>query len=467
MKRNALTIVSLFLFIGFFSGLALAGQVVTKELSQWARQAIANEQTLSVIPSAKSVAVLYYQNLTGNAALDPLQKGLTVMLTTDLAKVKDIAVVERARLQAILDEIELGTTGLVDTETAPRVGRLVGARFLSSGDILKGSVTQLKLDPNLLDVPEQITINHGSAEGDLNELIAIEKEILFDIIRVMDVTLTPDQKAELEKPISMSIPALLLLFKGIDASDHGNYKQAADLYTQALAKDPNLTPAQEALNEINTLGLKSKEPTLKKSETIKTQKPSPNPKPTVTSAKSGGFLKSSAIVLGLAVAGAGGYYVATGDSDDDEPSPNPPPSSPTPPPSSPNPPPSTPTPPPSSDPDPSDTTPPTITNRTPDFLGCSGSGSMKFFFSEPINTNLYEVTYFPTSWGVTDMRWEGATPNTVLVIYTTNSFSYCNTMEGEFGGGGELTFTFTNFYDMAGNPLPASDTVQPWTIFWD
>jgi len=213
MKMKALKIAGLFLFIGIFlTGSAFAGQVVTKELSQWASQAIANEQALPVVSSSKSVAVLYYQNLTGNASLNPLQKGLSVMLTTDLAKVKDLKVVERARLQAILEEIELGTTGLVDTETVPRVGRLMGARFLSGGDILKGNVTQLQIDPSLLDVSEQITINQAAAEGDLNDLIAIEKEILFEIIRLMDVALTPDQKAELEKPISLSIPALMLLF---------------------------------------------------------------------------------------------------------------------------------------------------------------------------------------------------------------------------------------------------------------
>ncbi len=65
MKMKALKIAGLFLFIGIFlTGSAFAGQVVTKELSQWASQAIANEQALSVVPSSKSVAVLYYQNLT-------------------------------------------------------------------------------------------------------------------------------------------------------------------------------------------------------------------------------------------------------------------------------------------------------------------------------------------------------------------------------------------------------------------
>jgi len=465
---KALKIAGLFLFIGFFTGSAFAGQVVTKELSQWASQAIANEQALSVVPSSKSIAVLYYQNLTGNASFNPLQKGLSVMLTTDLAKLKDLKVVERARLQAILEEIELGATGLVDTETVPRVGRLLGARFLSGGDILKGSVTQLQVDPNLLDVSEQITINQASAEGDLNDLIAIEKEILFETIRLMDVALTPDQKAELEKPISASIPALMLLFRGIDASDHGNYTQAADLYEQALAKDPNLTPAKEALNEINTLELTSKEPTSKSAETVQAEQPAPSSEPAVTAAKSGGFLKYTAIGLGLAAAGAGGYYLATADKDDDkEPSPTPTPPSPTPTPPSPTPTPPSPTPTP---PSPSDTESPTVVSIIPNFgISCSGS-TIKISFSESIDLNRYEVTYSPGSWGVSNIYWKGVNLDSVLVIETNNSPTECSNFDDNYDTPphiDELTFTLRNFYDLAGNPLKEEYTVISFHIFYD
>ncbi len=318
MRRNSLKILVLFAFsIIFLSETASAGQVVTKELSQWASQAIANENTLAALPNTKSVAVLYFQNLTGNASYNPLQKGLPVMLTTDLAKVKDLEVVERAKLQALLEEIELGSSGLVDAGTAPRIGRLVGARFLSGGDILKGAITQLQVNPNLLDASNETLVNQASAEGNLNDLIAIEKEILFDIIRQMEIVLSPDEKAELEKPISTSIPALMLLFRGIDASDHGNYAQAADLYEQALTQDPNLTPAKEALNEINALDLASQT-----AETPSGQETAPE----VASApkKGGGLLKWTVVGIGVAAAGAGGYFLATsGDDDDDEEEPPP------------------------------------------------------------------------------------------------------------------------------------------------
>jgi TolB-like protein len=418
MKRAVLGFVGLFLFIGgFFTGTVFAGQVVTKELSQWASQAIANEQALPVVLSSKSVAVLYFQNLTGNTSYNPLQKGLSVMLTTDLAKVQDLKVVERARLQAILEEIELGDTGLVDTETAPKIGRLVGARFLSGGDILEGSVTQLRVDPNLLDVSNQMAYNQAGAEGDLNDLIAIEKEILFEIIRLMDVALTPDQKADLEKPISTSIPALLLLFKGIDASDHGNYSQAADLYEQALTKDPNLSPAKEALSEIKTLELTSQS-----AETAQAEQAA------VGAKKSGGLLKWTAVGLGVVAVGAGGYFVATAlNDDDDDPEPEPPL-------------------------EPGDTLRPTVTRtnpRTADYIDCA-SGSIDFHFSEAMNTLGGDISADDSNWAISSTEWTDG--NRTLIMYWDNSDSddVCDypAMDNQ-----PVTFILSGFMDVAGNLL--------------
>ncbi len=265
MRKRSLGICGFILFYAFVSVLPVsAGQVVTKELSEWAQGAIANEQTLTTEPAAKSIAVFYYRNQTGNPTFTPLQKGITVMLITDLTKLrsfeehKDLKVVERARLQALLEEIELGESVLVEINTAPRMGKLLGARYLAGGDILKGSVTELNMDPSMMDVPGDKMFEQANAEGDLADLIAIEKAILFEIVRNIGIELTDEQKEALEKPLSTSVPALMAYFKGIEASDKGEYAQAAKQYADAAAKDPDLSLAQEGIDEIEALDLLKK-----------------------------------------------------------------------------------------------------------------------------------------------------------------------------------------------------------------
>src|SRR3954462_13189584 len=51
-----------------------------------------------------TIGVLYFDYAGKNAELAPLSKGLAPMLISDLAAVDTVRVVERERLQAVLDE---------------------------------------------------------------------------------------------------------------------------------------------------------------------------------------------------------------------------------------------------------------------------------------------------------------------------------------------------------------------------
>jgi len=75
------------------------------------------------------------------------------MLITDLSKVATLQVVERIKMQALLDEMSLGTSGLVDPNTASKVGKLLRAHFISTGDLKLGKVTKLDINPVLVDIP--------------------------------------------------------------------------------------------------------------------------------------------------------------------------------------------------------------------------------------------------------------------------------------------------------------------------
>src|SRR5690349_1247899 len=52
----------------------------------------------------KRVAILYFDNNTGKTDFDGLGRGIAAMLITDLSKVPEIQLVERDRMQAVLDE---------------------------------------------------------------------------------------------------------------------------------------------------------------------------------------------------------------------------------------------------------------------------------------------------------------------------------------------------------------------------
>lgn len=232
-----------------------AGQVVTEDLRHWATQVVQKEASLQLKSGANTVAVLYFYNRSTRPALDPLQKGMALMLITDLAKIEGLQVVERAQLQALAQELKLGASGLVDAETAPRVGRLLGARNLVGGQMHDLPADAIEIKTSVLDVPQNTALGEPTTNGILNDLIRMEKELLFEIIRLLRIEPTPEQEQELRKPLTMDIKALLYLFDGIHTSDQGLYEKAADNYRNALALDPALETAQSALDELLDLSL--------------------------------------------------------------------------------------------------------------------------------------------------------------------------------------------------------------------
>ncbi|HBA61578.1 MAG TPA: hypothetical protein DCZ92_12340 [Elusimicrobia bacterium] len=67
--------------------------------------------------------------------------GLQDSLTASLMKTAKIRLVERARVDAALAELKLASSGLVDSNTAAQVGKLIGAKYAVLGSVTALSVT--------------------------------------------------------------------------------------------------------------------------------------------------------------------------------------------------------------------------------------------------------------------------------------------------------------------------------------
>jgi TolB-like protein len=244
------------LFWVFLTSSSWAGQVVTEEVRWWAEKALKQEKALEAITEPNTVAVLYFNNKTGWSNLNLLEKGLTLMLITDLSKIKEIKVVERVKLQALVEELDLGVSGLVEPDLAPRVGKLLGAERLVGGDIIKGKNDEFQLKSSLLKVPTEKVLSQSAAKGELvRELFRMEKDLLFEIVEDLEIEISPKLEAELREPLTSNLNALLYLFQGIRQSDSGNYEKAAQSYQKALQEDPSLSPAKDSLQEVDSLGL--------------------------------------------------------------------------------------------------------------------------------------------------------------------------------------------------------------------
>jgi TolB-like protein len=250
---KVMAILAVALFIAMVN-VASAGEVVTPETREWANSALKSEKSIQAASGRNTLVVLYFGNKTGKADLDPLQKGLTLMLITDLSAIKELQLLERIKLQALVEELGLGSAGLVAPEGMPRVGRLLGARWLVGGDITLPRSESLTVMSKTLDVPSSSIAGQAQAEGALQDLLQMEKSLVFQIVKQLKIEVTPDVEKALKKPCSTNMTALFALFKGVDASDRADYEKAAEFYETALKADPAICFAFNALDELKKMG---------------------------------------------------------------------------------------------------------------------------------------------------------------------------------------------------------------------
>src|SRR5437763_15158886 len=76
-----------------------------------------------------TVTVLYFEVHAESDSLAPLGKGLADMITTDLSALPGVQLVERQRLEAVLQELALQQSVYFDPATAQRIGKQLGAEF--------------------------------------------------------------------------------------------------------------------------------------------------------------------------------------------------------------------------------------------------------------------------------------------------------------------------------------------------
>ena len=104
------------------------------QLQQEVASAVAREtEVVGSPPEPGSIAVQAFVN-KGDADFRALAKGLAAMIIADLSKVPGLKVLEREKVQLLVNEAKLGDSGLADTASAVRSGRLMRAEKVVVGN---------------------------------------------------------------------------------------------------------------------------------------------------------------------------------------------------------------------------------------------------------------------------------------------------------------------------------------------
>jgi TolB-like protein len=213
-----------------------------------AQAALAQEATLDparIPPSA--VSVLPFEGTAGDAQLTALGYALSDFLLADLASSPRLRLVERQQVGAMLRELKLVDAGVVDPRTAPRVGRLVGARRVVIGSVRTAPGDRIVLGARIVDAIAGTVQDVTTGTAPIARVIDAEKELAFLIFDRLGISLTPAQRAQVAERQSANLAATLAFGRGVQAESRGDPAGAAQAYREAVRLDASFASARTEL----------------------------------------------------------------------------------------------------------------------------------------------------------------------------------------------------------------------------
>jgi tetratricopeptide (TPR) repeat protein len=212
------------------------------------------KEAASDTPTKRSIAVLYFENNTGDPELDWLRTALTDMLVTDLSQSPEIEVLTTDRLYQILRDMnrldERITSFDVVQEVAERGGVdsvLLGS-FVKAGENIRISVRLQEVESGKVLTTEKV---EGVGESSIFPMVDdLTRRIKnqFAVPETADATLDRD----LKDVTTSSLGAYRSYAEGLELFDRGKQEESIPDFEKAVELDPTFAMALAKLAAVHS-----------------------------------------------------------------------------------------------------------------------------------------------------------------------------------------------------------------------
>lgn len=182
-----------------------------------------------------------------------LRRGLAGMTISALAVNPGVRVVERAQLQAIIQEQHLARDSAVDQSTALRLGRLLNARYMVTGTLydVRGN---FRIDARLFDVETSQILQTRRVSGRLDNVFELVDQLATQLMTAAN--LPPlERRADAPPPARPATgaptqAAVMAYSRAVLYADRGDNTRAIEQYHRALTAFPQYTQARTECNRL-------------------------------------------------------------------------------------------------------------------------------------------------------------------------------------------------------------------------
>jgi TolB-like protein len=255
--------------------------------------AVAASFALPAVTAAQSkpvVAVLHFDNssIGGNAKdYDGIGKGIQELLIADLAGNANYRLVDRERIQSVLEELNLTKLGAIDPTTAVRAGKILGAHYVIYGGFMNAPGGAV-LTAHTTDMETSQIQNPIKVTGSANDVMGLIAQ-MSTRVNALKLEAKPGRRvgdaggaatapasggatqsggtkasekvetfakplAPSAKTVKLDVTTANLYASALDELDNKRPAKAAALFKQVLEKAPNFAPAEQHLAKLGKTG---------------------------------------------------------------------------------------------------------------------------------------------------------------------------------------------------------------------
>jgi TolB-like protein/Tfp pilus assembly protein PilF len=224
------------IYVVVIGGLASIGLfLLGRYTAQTPRQ---NEEAGGVI-SAKSIAVLPFDNLSGDPDNAYFTEGVQDEILTRLAKVADLKVIARTSTQKFKSA----------PENLPEIAQQLGVLNILEGSVQKAN-DQVRVNVQLINALTAAHVWADTYDRKSTDIFAVESEIAKSVADALQAKLTGAEKSSIVKAPTADPEAYELYLKGRffwNKRSGADLRKAIEYFDQAIAKDPNYALAYAGL----------------------------------------------------------------------------------------------------------------------------------------------------------------------------------------------------------------------------
>jgi len=199
-----------------------------------AKKAASPRPTLA-LPDKPSVAVLAFNNMSGDPEQEYFSDGITEDIITDLSKLSELHVIARNSTFTYKGKP-------VDVK---QVGRDLGVRYVLEGSVRKAG-NRVRVTGQLIDAESGSHIWADRFDRDLTDIFAVQDELTREIISALKVKLTTEKKDRLGRKGAIDVEAYNLFLRGREqawlTTKSGNI-EARNLLGRAVTINPEFAAA--------------------------------------------------------------------------------------------------------------------------------------------------------------------------------------------------------------------------------